>query len=118
MADGNVNGTNGANETKTPTRVQVLLKQHQETHKGKPLSGKPAQDLLKAFKAGIEAKDKAQKALDEATKAANANAEAMILAFGDKKLSVGGRIFFPSSRGDAVFYREQGRQNPEDIIEV
>lgn len=108
--------TNGSAEAKKPTRVAELLKAHKEADK------RPTKDetkkLLTEFKKGLEARDAARAALKAAEEAMSKNAEAMVMAFGDKKIDVGGRLFFPSSRGDAVFYRELGSQDPDSIIKA
>lgn len=108
------NTTNGNGATKKPTKVAELVKKHKEA--GVKLNAKAAKDLLDAFKKGLEARDKAEKALADATKAMSDNAEALVLAFGDKKIAVGDRVFFAASRGDTVFYRELSKQDEESIV--
>lgn len=115
MTDNGTNG-NGSTETKV-SAVAALIKKHREAG-GKPATGKAAKDLLDKFKTLAAAKQKADAAADEAAKAMAAHAEAMVLAFGDKKIQVGSSVYFPASRGETVFYREQGKNNPDDIIQA
>lgn len=119
MSDNETNGNGSSNgsATKGPSAIAKLLKQHSEAG-GKAPSKAVAAELLGTFKKLLAERDKAQKAFDAATKAFAEHAPAMVMAFGDKKVSVGGRLYFPASRGETVFYREQGKQDPGDIIEA
>lgn len=118
QTNGTSNG-NGSTE-KAPSAIAVLLKQHNEkTEGGKKLPPKKVQDeLLSTFKKLLADRDKAQKAFDDAVKAFTEHAPAMVLAFGDMKISVNGRVYFAASRGPTVFYREEGKQDPKRIIEA
>lgn len=121
--ESNGNATNG-NGTQTPevkvSAISRLLKEHNEATDG----GKKAPDkkvtgpLLATFKKLLAERDAAQVAFDKATKAFTEHAPAMVKTFGDKKISIGGRLYFPASRGETVFYREQGKQDPGDIVEA
>lgn len=117
--NGTTNGTNGTAETKV-SAIFKALKAHSEATEGgkKPVAKAAQKALLDEFKKLLAARDKAQKAFEDATKAFTEHAPKMVAAFGDKKVSVDGRIYFPASRGETLFYREQGKQNPEDIIEA
>lgn len=118
--NGQTNGNgNGTAEVKV-SAIAKALKRHAEASKAKggKVDKKAQGELLATFKKLLAERDKAQKAFDAATAAFMAHAEPMVLEFGDKKVSVGGRIYFPASRGDTIFYREQGKQDPDDIIEA
>jgi len=117
--NGSSNGSNG-DATKGPSTIAKLIKQHNDTtENGKKLPSKKVQEeLLADFKKLLAARDKAQKEFDAATKAFGEHAPAMVLAFGDMKIDVNGRLYFAASRGDTVFYREEGKQDPKRIIKA
>lgn len=121
MTTTETNGTNGTTAaSKEPTAINKLMKEHnQATENGKkPIDKKVAGALLADFKKLLAARDEAQAAFEKATEALSKHARPMVLAFGDKKIDVGGRIYFAASRGETVFYREQGKQDPTDIIKA
>lgn len=108
------NGTNTDKE-KGPSAIAKATKAWRD--KGAKLPDEKTRKVLfSTFKELLSERDKAQKALDAASAKLNTHATEMVAAFGDKKLDIGGRIFFPASRGETLFYREQGKQDPDDII--
>lgn len=118
MSNSNGNGSSNGSEEKKVSAISRLLKEHKENRANKPTDKKADKALLDEFKTLLAARDKAQKAFDDATEAFSKHAVKMIANFGDKKISVGGRLYFPASRGETVFYREQGKQDPTDIVEA
>lgn len=111
MNDSNGNG-NGSEKS---SAISKLLKTWREGGSKLP-EGKARKELLDAFKGLQAAKDTAQASLDKANEAMASHCIRMVLSFGDKRLDLGGRLFYPASRGETVFYREQGKQDPEDVI--
>lgn len=99
---------------KKPTKAALLIKAAKD--RGVKVDPKQAKALLDTFRKGLAARDKAEKALEEATAAMAKNAEEMIAMFGDKKVAIDERTFFPSSRGDTVFYRELRKLDEDSII--
>lgn len=106
--------TNGQNKE---TAISKLLKKWREGGSKVP-DKKEQKALLDQFKALHAKREAIQNDLDKANAALAGHSEKMVLAFGDFKLEVDGRRFFPASRGDTVFYREEGKTDPGRIIKA
>lgn len=105
------NGTNAApGNTADDAGESVLasLKTEFETnHKGKT-SAKRSAELVAAFKRANAGVDQAEKALESAKRAASDAAKAIIREVsGTSRVTIGGVVYSPMSRGENVFFRKE-----------
>lgn len=113
MSESQTNQANGSEEK--VSAVAKAIKAWRDKG-GKLPDAKEQKALIGSFKALVAKRDEAQKALDAATANLTGHATKMVEAFGDYKIEVDGRKFFPASRGATVFYREEGHQDPSKVI--
>ncbi len=109
--------TNGTT-TPAPEKVSAISKLVKAWRdKGSKLPEKKEQKvLIDSFRTLVAKRDEAQAALDKANAALAGHATKMVEGFGDYKIEIDGRKFFPASRGETVFYREEGKQDPGKVI--
>jgi hypothetical protein len=103
--------TNGTTpETKPEATASVLEKLHTEfekTYKGKTSKAR-TKELVTAFAAATAARAKAESAVETATQAETAAAAAIIREVsGKNKVTIGGNLYSPMSRGARVFFRRE-----------
>lgn len=108
--------TNGTTEAAVKVSAVAKLVNGWRDKGSKLPDGKVQKDLIGKFKTLNKARNDAQKVLDKANAELSAHAELMVQSFGDKKLELDGTLYFPASRGDTVFYRSQGEQDPDNVI--
>lgn len=110
------NGTNGTSTASSdPTVLQSKVKAWREAG-GKVPDKKTAQGLLKKFVEITKAKEKAEADLEAAAKALSEHSVAMVDAFGDNQIEVGGRRYFAASREDRIFYRTMTPRTENVIV--
>lgn len=92
--------TNGSG--KKVSKLQRLL----TAREGKKLTKDEMKSAADKFKAARAARDKAEKAFAAAKAAEQETCEAMIMAYGNAKITIGSDVFEPTCRGESVFYQK------------
>jgi multidrug efflux pump subunit AcrA (membrane-fusion protein) len=98
--------TNGTTDD-TPSVLDKLNKEFVSNHKGKT-TPKRAKELVAALTAAQSARDKADAAVEAAKDAESAAAAALIREVcGKSKVTIGGNLYSPMTRGARVFFRKE-----------
>jgi len=99
--------TNGTTDAASDSILAGLRKEYETTFKGKT-NKKRADELVGNFKKARAAVDAAEKALESATKGASEAAKAIIREVsGGARVTIGGVVYSPMSRGENVFFRKE-----------
>lgn len=97
---------NGTPESKR----NLLTELHAEFVKGggKAPDGKVNKGLVDAWRKASDARDKAEAVFKAAAKSESDAVAALIRANGKGRVSIGGDVYIPMSRGDTAYLRKEG----------
>lgn len=108
------NGTNGTTDTKEDS---LLVKLHNQwvAAGSKKVDAKEAKRLVQAYETAAKARKAAEDAFVKAQRAESDSVAAIVLARGKSRVTIGGVLCSPMSRGQTVYFRKENQDEVESF---